>query len=180
METSLTALKLEVDRPIEIKPTPTPTLEEVFRKHFRLVYQIGLSYTGNTYDADDVVQNTFLQLARGNRLYLIECPSAYIRQAAVHQALKIIHRRRDVELTANADLYASPAPVDSSTDSREEQMLGFIESLRPAAALLVKLRYLEGLSNFEIAQMLGKSEAVVAVTLFRLRRRLKKLAKGEQ
>jgi len=109
METSLTALKLEVDRPIEIKPTPNPTLEDVFRKHFRLVYQIGLSYTGNTYDADDVVQNTFLQLARGNRLYLIECPEAYIRQAAVHQALKIIRKRKDIELTADARYFHNPS-----------------------------------------------------------------------
>jgi len=179
METSLTALKLEVDQPIEVKPRPT--LEEVFRKHFHLVYKIGLTYTSNTFDADDVVQNTFLQMARYDRLYLIECPPAYFRQAAVHQALKIIRKRKDVELTANADLYAaSPPPDNSSTDSREQQMLRFIESLRPAAALLVKLRYLEGLSNYDIAQKLGKSEAVVAVTLYRLRRRLKKLAKGEQ
>ena len=41
------------------------------------------------------------------------------------------------------------------------------------------LSYYEGYSQSEIAEMLGKSESTVGVMLYRLRRRLKKIGKGE-
>jgi RNA polymerase sigma-70 factor (ECF subfamily) len=40
------------------------------------------------------------------------------------------------------------------------------------------LRYIEGLDNPEIAQMMNTSQAVVAVTLHRTRARLKKSLRG--
>ena len=157
------------------------TLEQVFRKHFRLVYETALHITGNPYDADDVVQNTFLQLIRSNRpLHTLENPAGYFRRAAAHQALKIVSSRKRVDLTPDAERFeAAPQQEADASHTTEKELLGFIQTLKPAAALMIKLRYLEGLSNRKIAEMLGKSEPVVAMTLFRLRRRLKKIGKGE-
>ena len=112
------------------------TLEQVFRKHFRLIYETGLHITGNPHDADDVVQNTFLQLIRGKRpLHSLEHPAAYLRRAALHQALKILASRKRVDLTSDIDRFDAPAPppADASGDA-ERQLLRFIQELKPAAA----------------------------------------------
>jgi RNA polymerase sigma-70 factor, ECF subfamily len=49
-----------------------------------------------------------------------------------------------------------------------------IGELTPRAAEMFALRYLEEMSNGEIAKMMGTSQAVVAVTLYQSRSRLKK------
>jgi RNA polymerase sigma-70 factor (ECF subfamily) len=49
-----------------------------------------------------------------------------------------------------------------------------LATLNPRTAEMFALRYLEGLDNPEIAQMMNTSQAVVAVTLHRTRARLKK------
>ena len=157
-----------------------PTLEAVFRKHFRVVYETALHVTGNPYDADDVVQNTFLQLIRSHRpLDLLENPAGYFRRAAAHQALKVVSSRKREELTAAATRFEAPTPPQTEASRNQEQVLGFIQTLQPEAALMIKLRYIEGLRTREIAEMLGTSEPVVAMRLFRLRRRLKQIGKGE-
>ena len=157
------------------------TLERVFRKHFRLIYETGLHITGNPYDADDVVQNTFLQLIRSNRpLDSIVNPAGYFRRAAAHQALKIVASRKRMDLTPDADRFEAAAqPEADISENAGQHLISFIQTLKPAAALMLKLRYVEGLGNRQIAEMLGKTESVVAVTLFRLRRRLKKIGKEE-
>jgi RNA polymerase sigma-70 factor, ECF subfamily len=53
-----------------------------------------------------------------------------------------------------------------------------LATLNPRAAEMFVLRYLEGLDNPEIAQTMNTSQAVVAVTLHRTRRRLKKSLRG--
>jgi RNA polymerase sigma-70 factor, ECF subfamily len=180
MSTSTNALNLTAGN-AQALSVRASTIEQVFRKHFRLVYETALHVTGNPYDADDAVQNTFLQFIRSHRpLDSLESPAGYFRRAAAHQALKIVSRRKRVDLTADADGFEAAAQQEAAASQTiEQQLLGFIQTLKPAAALMIKLRYLEGLSNRKIAEMLGKSESVVAVTLFRLRRRLKKIGKGE-
>ena len=50
----------------------------------------------------------------------------------------------------------------------------YLKCAKDRAAEVFALRYLEGLSNPQIASLLGTSQAVVAVTLHRTRGRLRK------
>jgi RNA polymerase sigma factor (sigma-70 family) len=156
-------------------------LEEVFRKHFQLIYETALHVTGNTYDADDVVQNTFLQFIARNQSLQIANPGGYFRRAAFRHALNIVRNRKRVDLTDDAERF--DGPVEQGTEcsqDKEQQLSRFVQNLKPSAALMIKLRYVEGLSNKQIAEFLGKSVPVVAMTLMRLRKRLKKMAEEER
>ena len=163
------------------KASPSP-VEIVFRKYVRLVYETALHITGHPYDAEDVVQNTFLEFFRSDRsVDMLFNPAGYFRRAAKHQALNIVRSRKQVHLTADADSFATPEAEQNvpPDDNKEQQLLAFIQTLKAEQALMIRLRYVEGHSNSNIARMLGKSEGVVKMTLFRLRRRLRELAKGE-
>jgi len=81
-------------------------------------------------------------------------------------------RRREVELIAGAD---SGQPVDMLSPLLLKWGL---ERLSPQERLLIVLRHRDGLSNDEIARLLGKSPNTVAIYLKRARRRLRVFLSG--
>jgi RNA polymerase sigma factor (sigma-70 family) len=180
MPTRLDVLKLNAYFPLALERRAAH-LDDVFRQHFRLIHETAWHITGNADDADDVVQNTFLQLMRGEqRIHLLENPAAYFRRAARNQALKVLRDRQRFEFVDETEAFERPADADPPlSEEKSKQLRDFIGSLKPVAALIMTRRYLEGLSNSEIARTLGKSRHVVEVTLYRLRKRLKKITEGE-
>jgi len=60
-------------------------------------------------------------------------------------------------------------------DDLQARLVAAIAQLNPRAVEMLILRYEHDTSEAEIGRLLGTSRAVVAVTLFRARARLKKL-----
>jgi len=156
-------------------------LEEVFRAHQVCVLKAAYRVTGSMADAEDVSQSVFLRLAGGainpDRISNLQ---GYLRKSAVNTALDLIRSRghREVvpiesadELQSNSNL--SPERVFSSLEI-QNWLRRELATLNPRTAEMFALRYLEGLDNPEIAQIMNTSQAVVAVTLHRTRARLKK------
>lgn len=156
-------------------------LEEVFRAHHSRVLKAAYRVTGSMADAEDVAQSVFLRLARGriDRSRISNLQS-YLHRSAVNAALDVIRSRghREVvpveaanELQSNASL--SPERAHSSMEIKN-WLRRELAQLNPRTAEMFTLRYIEGLDNPEIAKMMDTSQAVVAVTLHRVRARLKK------
>src|SRR5438128_12331257 len=79
-------------------------LEEIFREHSRMVYRTAYSVTGSPQDAEDIVQNLFLQLLRrGFPSGVRENPKAYLYRAAVNHSLNAVKSRRRHILTADTE-----------------------------------------------------------------------------
>ena len=159
--------------------------EELFRTHSGFVYRTAYGITGNSQDAEDVVQALFLRLlARGLPPGVYENPKGYLYRAAVNLALNAVKQRaRKTALhaaAADASLRLAVAhPFDADPDSeRRRQLLTAIEQLNPRSVEMLILRYVHELTEAEIGKLLGTSRGVVAVTLFRARRRLKKLSRA--
>jgi RNA polymerase sigma factor (sigma-70 family) len=149
--------------------------ERVFRAHHGLVFRTAYRITGNAADAEDVSQTVFLRLFRREHDEL-ENEESYLRRAAINAALDVLRSRqsdRTVELT---DLPAEPAHDYPHNDPRELRLaLGrALADLKQRPAEVFALRFLEGFTNPQIAQMLGISQVVVAVIVFRARQQLRK------
>lgn len=128
--------------------------------------------TGNAHDAEDVMQTVFLRLAaRDASSAGIENAEGYLRRAAVHASLNMLElrSRKDVPL----DGMPEPTARADQRDLREVLRLA-IARLERRAAEMFALRFIEGHSNPEIAEMYGVSALVVAVTLHRARKQLQK------
>jgi RNA polymerase sigma-70 factor (ECF subfamily) len=134
---------------------------------FRAAYRV----TGNTADAEDVLQTVFLRLARREETEIAN-PGSYLYRAALNAALDVLRSRQ----SANAQtLEDAPEPMGNPHDQElRAQLRAALAKLNPKHAEMFVLRYVEEHSNKEIAQMLGTSQAAVAVTLFRIRRQLQK------
>jgi RNA polymerase sigma factor (sigma-70 family) len=160
-------------------------LEGLFREHHSCVLKAAYRITGSMADAEDVAQSVFLRLARGTIDHSrISNLQSYLHRSAVNAALDLIRsrgHREVVPVEAADELHANPSlsPERSHSSSEMKQILRReIAQLNPRAAEMFTLRYLEGLDNPEIAQMMKTSQAVVAVTLHRTRARLKKGLQG--
>jgi RNA polymerase sigma-70 factor (ECF subfamily) len=156
--------------------------EEIFRKHYQLVYRTAWRVTGTPEDAEDVSQTIFLRLLR--REFppdLTKNPKSYLYRAAVNLSLDTI-RLRQRETLLGGESKRIGAQQDSASASSDEelhrQLYEAIAELNPGAAHILLLRYVHSYSDAEIAKLLGTSRGTIAVSLFRSRARLKKLIRA--
>jgi RNA polymerase sigma factor (sigma-70 family) len=155
-------------------------LEEIFRTHYASALRVAFRITGSMADAEDVAQAVFLRLARGDlKDHAIRDTRSYVRRAAVNGALDLL-RARSVQTQVPIEeasfpscSQASPEQAQSSAELRH-RLRQALAKLHPRAAEMFALRYVEGLDNPEVARIMQTSQAVVAVTLYRARSRLRK------
>jgi RNA polymerase sigma-70 factor, ECF subfamily len=163
-------------------PAVQTELGQLFEEHQGRIFRAAFRILGNANDAEDVLQQVFLRIVR-QEVPLDQTGNidSYLYRTAINAALDLGRsrwRRSRVPLSeAATQVPSSP----SSTDPYEVQNHEVQNWLRQALTVLsgreaemFVLRYLEGYENREIAEMLSTSQAVVAVSLFRARAKLKK------
>ena len=159
-------------------------LEELgvlFRDYHKAIFRIAYRITGSRSDAEDVLQTIFLRLTP-NRRDLSPNPEGYLHRAAVNASLDLIRSRTransvslDVIDFNQSSKLSPPSPEDDFADVELHELIRHaVAKLEGRAATAFALRYFEGCDNNRIAQVLGTSQMVVAVTLHRARTRLRK------
>jgi len=160
------------------QPPLSESFEKLFTEHSRMIYRTAYGVTGSREDAQDILQTVFLKLLRRDLpIKFRENPKAYLYRAAVNlslDAMKIRRRRRVVD---DADLEDMPSAEVSIRDESHARVYEAVAALAPKYREIVILRYVHEYSDAQIARMLGKSRAAVAVSLFRSRALLKKILK---
>lgn len=146
-----------------------PAFDRTYRQYSELVFRSAFRVLGNAEDAEDVLQTVFLRfLRRDEQLGNIANPEQYLRRAAVNAALDVIRQRKQhSELPEGAKEPGRKA--DQELRSRLASALARIDA---KWAEMFVLRFVEGYGNKEISEMLGISQTLVAVTLFRARQKL--------
>jgi RNA polymerase sigma-70 factor (ECF subfamily) len=120
-----------------------------------------------------VLQTVFLRLLRrAPQSDAMENEESYLRRAAINAAVDVIRSRQS---DRTVELVEVPAPGSEGEVTELRQALGrALSKLQPRSAEIFTLRFIEGLSNPEIARMLGISQVLVAVTVYRTRQQLRK------
>lgn len=156
----------------------SPDFEEIFRQYSPMVYRTARAVTGNPEDAEDVLQTIFLKLIRQEFLSQIrKNPRAYLYRTAVNMSLDLLRARRRRTFTHEVEALETPvAAADASFDDELHRRLSdALAGLNPEAAQILILRYVHNYSDAEISKLLGTSRGAIALRLFRLRARLKKV-----
>jgi RNA polymerase sigma-70 factor, ECF subfamily len=158
------------------------SIQALFEEYHGLVLQSAFRITGSAEDAEDVLQTVFMRL-----LHREEFPDlgsgarAYLQRAAVNAALDVLRARKTakaiplevVGAVLETRAVDRPDRIGSSTELGK-WLRQAISQLRPKSAEVFVLRFLEGCSNQEIAELLGTSVGTVAVVLHRTRSRLQR------
>ena len=143
---------------------------ELVRRYKDMIFRIALNYFGNTFDAEDMVQETLMKLYTAN-------PAFESEEHAKHWLIRVTlnlckntvrspWRRRTVSLEEASELVSFDKPEQSELF---QSVMGLPEKYRTVLYLF----YYEDLSVREIAQLLRVKESAVTTRLSRARQRLK-------
>jgi RNA polymerase sigma-70 factor (ECF subfamily) len=158
-------------------------LGALFRDHYKVIFRVAYRLTGSQSDAEDVLQTIFLRLTPSQaRKGLLPNPQGYLYRAAVNASVDLLRSRKranavslDIVDFEQGEKFSAASPEAELVDTELRELVRHaIAKLEGRAATAFALRYYEGYDNGEIAQILGTSQMVVAVTLHRARTRLRK------
>jgi RNA polymerase sigma-70 factor (ECF subfamily) len=158
------------------------------------VYRVALRITGNTHDAEDVRQQTFLkafshfdQFRDGYRF------AAWITQIAANESISLLRRRRDNRWRSldemmgeqqNGRVALEPRSARENPEqfySRLElrrRLIDALSQLDPSLRSVCLLRDVGNLSTEETAEQLGLTPQAVRTRLFRGRLKLRERLHG--
>jgi RNA polymerase sigma-70 factor (ECF subfamily) len=171
-------------RPAE-HPAADTSVAALFTEHHERVFRVARRITGNSSDAEDVLQTVFLRIVRREEPPLRADDAAnYLHRAATNASLDLLRRRKAArsEPIEDAERFRDHEPSPEAAHEGAEirdKVRAALAALNPRAAEIFVLRYFDGYGNREIARLLNTSWSTVAVTLHRTRAKLQKDLKGE-
>ncbi len=150
--------------------------EVLIGKYRDNLFAVAFNICKNAADADDVVQDTFIQYHTGNKQFESEQHiKAWLIRAAINRAINVTHsfwRRQSMPLEDYTQTLVFETP---EAGSLFEVVMGLPEKYRVA----IHLFYYEDYSVREISEILKVTEGNVKVRLTRGRKLLKKALKEE-
>lgn len=151
------------------------------------VYGLVVRLVGNEAEAEDLVQETFVQAYTHLSDYREEADfGSWLYRIAYNAALVHLRRRRTEALPIDEQLADSitdeeaDRTLNEATETRIAQLEEALTHLAPDDRTAITLFYLEERSTREIAYVLGTTVTNVTTRLYRVRKRLSLLIKNAQ
>jgi RNA polymerase sigma-70 factor (ECF subfamily) len=154
--------------------------DQLMLRYQKLVYSTALAFCHERETAMDLVQSTFLKayerlpsLAQGDRF------KPWLVRIAYNVCHDWLRKKDPLANSLMEDALDDTVPHHNDpllSGERKEQLSDWLEQLNPKYRLAVALKYFEGASNREIADVFGCSEGVVKNMLYRSLRQMSQLA----
>lgn len=151
-------------------------------RHLPAMLGLARRVLGNAADAEEVVQEAMLRVwTHAPRWQPLAAFRTWLTRIVVNLCLDRKRKARWVELEAAGEI-ADPTPDaadQSEADERERLVAGAIDELPDRQRTAIVLTYRQGMSNAEVAEVLGTTVSAVETLLMRgkqnLRRALRNL-----
>ena len=143
-------------------------------KYADVVYRVAYSYCKLSYDADDVLQNTFLKLLQTETDFKDdEHIRKWLIRVAVNECKNLFSSFWRGKIGSLETLDIEPVFLKKE----ENELYEVVKQLPKKYKIVVHLFYYEGYATAEIAQILHMKETTVRTQLVRARKRLKQQLK---
>jgi RNA polymerase sigma factor (sigma-70 family) len=154
-------------------------LEALYRAFETAVYTLALRILRSPEEAEDVLQETFLEVVKSIGQYRGEGHLwGWIRQIASSKALMRLRRNR-VRHTEELDEEAIAAGTGTGTVPERIDLERAFEQLSATSRAVVWLHDVEGYTHEEIAEQMGKTVSFSKSQLARAHARLRRLLEAE-
>lgn len=148
--------------------------EAIVNQNLDVVYRTALSYCKNTYDAEDIVQNTFTKLLQTDVQFE---DSEHIRRWLIRVTINECRNMWKSFWKKNISSLDEFCYEPESVTPQQRELLEEVLRLPPKYRIVIHLYYYEGYHVREIADMLQLSESNVQIRLMRARKKLKEQIK---
>jgi RNA polymerase sigma-70 factor (ECF subfamily) len=156
--------------------------------HHRSLYLLGLKFSGNHHDAEDLTQEVMLNAFRSIRQFKGISSfrtwlsrimvNTFLNQKRKNDPLMASRRQETSEEAFEASWGIARAPYSVERDAHNsllaQQVLEMLEAIPPRQRLMFLMKHQQGLTCEEIAELMGTSVGTVKKTLFRVVDRLRR------
>lgn len=159
-------------------------------RHKRSVYNLGYRLLGNSQDADDAAQETFMRAYTRLATYAPDGRfGAWLSAICSHWCIDTMRARgRRVQTVALGKVPESDRFISQLEGPEEwalirasqDEVQGWLNALPPRYRTVLALRYFQDLSYNEIAEVLGEPVSTVRMRLFRARNLLAQIVERER
>ena len=136
------------------------------QQHLAAFYRMALSITGTRQDAEDAVQQTLLKAWQHRLKARTGLERAWIMRILVNECYTLLRQRKRAIPMEELPVHAADMPTDSPL---REAIRALPETLRTP----ILLKYMEGMTEKEVAEALHLPVSSVKNRLFRARKLLK-------
>jgi RNA polymerase sigma factor (sigma-70 family) len=151
--------------------------EALYKKYSKAMYNTSLRIVNNTADAEDVIQESFLDAFRSlNDFHYRSTFGAWLKKIVINKSINIL-RKRHMNLVEieQAGVYA--LPEEEALDEKDIQLKvnevkAAIQKLADGYRAVLSLYLLEGYDHGEISQILGISHNTVRTQYIRAKQKL--------
>jgi RNA polymerase sigma-70 factor (ECF subfamily) len=151
--------------------------DQMVRQHGPVVFRTAWRILGHAADAEDVVQEVFLQAFQVQQEEAVRSWESLLRRLAAYRALDRLRQRRaslPLEGLALASTAGSPEEAAVERDLAN-RLRDAIARLPPREAAVFCLRYFDDLTSQQISLTLGIQIGAVATALHKARQRLESM-----
>ncbi len=151
---------------------------EVYETYCKLMFYVANEILHNTHDAEDAVHQAFMSIAKNmKKIYEVKCPKtrSYIVTIVENKAIDVYRlKQRRAEVELGEELNGLSVEYDG-----DDALAGCLLRLPARYREALLLRYEQGYSVKEIAQMMKLTEANVHKLLQRAKKQLEELCREE-
>jgi RNA polymerase sigma-70 factor (ECF subfamily) len=176
----------DIDRLIGDRGVNDPTvIEAMVVEYHALVYRLALSILRDPADAEDVVQDTYIQAAAGLHRYQVGTNfKSWLLRIAVNNC-RILWRKRVARRTLHQawesfisiGFYQPGTEAQVVQDETRDELWTLVDSLDEKHRLVVVLRLAHEMTVSEISQVLGVNDKTVYTRLYDAFARLRAIIK---
>jgi RNA polymerase sigma-70 factor, ECF subfamily len=139
----------------------------------RFVFRVAYALLRNSYDAEDVVQETFLKIYRAGAWDSIKGERAFLARTAWRLAIGKLPKKRNEVLDLEVPSPDATPEQGAITANWTQTVHGLVDALPEELRQPLALSTVEELNSREIAKVMGIAEGTVRTRLMRARQILK-------
>lgn len=162
----------------------TELFTDLVEKYQKPVYRLAYSILGNTADAEDAAQETFIRVYKSLKSYNHYGTFwAWLRKITVNICLKYLGKSANItSFDDTCQLESDHKSVFNTVIEKLEdfELKDYINQLPPRYRGVIVLKYLEDMSYAEIAETLGDSISNIQVNIFRAKKMLRERMRQKQ
>lgn len=163
---------------------------EIYYEYYQMMYGFIVYMLKDHSAAEDIIQEAFIKIIKNKPEFENEAKlKAWLKVVTKNTAINYLRKHKKYRNQLDADsvfldvetAQQTSASIESVVETKmmQESIERYMDKLKPEYRSLIELRWKEGLSYREMAELLDTREDVIKQRLFRARERIKKLLHRE-